>query len=90
MAATQALMGKSVSEKNELLFAAGVNFDALPAWHKRGTGIRWGTVQKTGLNPKTGEATVADRRRLQVDLDLPIGDPYGAYIDHRVTEATGA
>src|SRR5688572_28582052 len=53
--ATVKLLGMSTAEKNELLFQAGVNFNDLPLWQKRGVGLSWGTVTKAGLNPKTGE-----------------------------------
>ena len=35
-AATQALEGMSVADKNELLFNNGINFNTLPNWQKRG------------------------------------------------------
>lgn len=34
--ATNALDGRSVAFKNELLFQNGINFDKLPNWQKRG------------------------------------------------------
>ena len=51
--ATEILEGKSVSFKNELLFSRGINFDKLPSWQKRGIGVYWGDVEKTGYNPIT-------------------------------------
>jgi tRNA(His) 5'-end guanylyltransferase len=35
-AATQKLKGVSVADRNEMLFAAGINFNDVPAWQKRG------------------------------------------------------
>ena len=35
----KALLHLSVAQKNELLFQAGINFNAVPLWHKRGTGL---------------------------------------------------
>jgi tRNA(His) guanylyltransferase len=52
--ATERLVGLSVADKNELLFQAGVNFNDLPRWQKRGCGVRWREVEKIGLNPTTG------------------------------------
>jgi len=69
--ATQALLGLSVAAKNELLFQHGVNFNDLPSWQKRGAGMYWETVAKPGLDPRSGQATTAIRRRLTVDLELP-------------------
>ena len=39
--ATVLLEGKTVAEKNELLFSRGINFNDLPAWQKRGIGLYW-------------------------------------------------
>jgi tRNA(His) 5'-end guanylyltransferase len=79
-AAARALLGLSVAEKNELLFQHGINFNELPAWQKRGIGAYWETVVKPGLDPRSGQATTAIRRRLTVDLELPRGEAYDALI----------
>ena len=79
-AATRALLGLSVAAKNELLFQHGINFNELPAWQKRGVGAYWETVVKPGLDPRSGQATTAIRRRLTVDLELPRGEAYDALI----------
>ena len=71
----------SVSEKNELLFKKGVNFNNIPSWQKRGTGLYWETYEKEGINPKTKEKVLAKRNRLKIDYELPIGDAYGEFID---------
>jgi tRNA(His) guanylyltransferase len=78
--ATAALEGSSVADKNELLFARGVNFDTLPAWQKRGTGVFWETYEKRGVDPRTGSETVATRRRLRVDEDLPRKEAYADFL----------
>jgi tRNA(His) guanylyltransferase len=78
--ATRALIGKSTAFKNELLFQHGINFNDLPAWQRRGTGLFWEVYTKEGYNPKTRETAMARRRRIKVDRDLPLGDAYGAYV----------
>ena len=86
--ATERLLGLSVADKNELLFAAGgVNFNDLPAWQRRGCGVWWRDVEKDGLNPKTGERVTTTRRRLYRDLELPMRDAYDAFVRERVAEA---
>jgi len=60
--ATKALLKLSVAAKNELLFQNGINFNDLPNWQKRGIGLYWETYEKTGLNPKTNESVVTERR----------------------------
>jgi tRNA(His) 5'-end guanylyltransferase len=78
--ATTALLHLSVAQKNELLFQAGINFNDVPLWHKRGIGLCWETDAKPAHNPKTGEDVTAVRRRLQVNYELPIKERYSAFI----------
>lgn len=78
--ATKALHKLSVAEKNELLWQRGVNFNDLPLWQKRGVGLYWETYQKASRNPLTGEDVTALRRRLKIDLGLPMRDEYGSFI----------
>jgi len=79
-AASEQTEGMSASAKNELLFARGINFDALPAWQKRGLCVFWGQERRKGHNPVTGEDVEVERRVLKVDDDLPRGDAWMAYI----------
>lgn len=79
-AASDALDRMSVRDKNEFLFAKGVNFNDLPDWQKRGIGVYWEDYQKDAVNPVTGEAVKADRRRLAHDLHLPMKGKYDDYI----------
>lgn len=69
--ATKAIEGLSVADKNELLFQRGINFNDLPLWQKRGVGFYWETYDKDG----------AVRRRLKVDMELPLGDAYGSFVE---------
>jgi tRNA(His) guanylyltransferase len=78
--ATQMLEKLSVSEKNDLLFESGINYDKIPLWQKHGIGAHWAMITKPAVNPKTGEKVVANRRKLQVDLELPRGDDYGKFL----------
>lgn len=78
--ATRELMGKTVSEKNELLFSHGVNFNELPLWQRRGIGLYWETYEKDGFNPVSQSTVRAVRRRIKEDLRLPMKDEYGRLI----------
>ena len=78
--ATAQLEGRSVSYKNELLFSCGSNFDKLPSWQKRGVGVYWVEYDKSGFNPITNQTKTAQRRRLQVDYELPLGEKYAQMI----------
>ncbi|NJK75951.1 MAG: tRNA 5'-guanylyltransferase [Microcoleus sp. SU_5_6] len=79
--ATSALEGKSVAFKNELLFQHGINFNDLPAWQRRGTGLYWETYQKAGYNPIEKTTVATKRRRIKVDDELPMKEAYGEFID---------
>lgn len=78
--ATGRLEGMSVSEKNELLFQRGMNFNDLPAWQRRGVGVLWEEYDKAAMNPKTGQEVTSRRRRLRTVLDLPMRDDYSAFV----------
>lgn len=72
--ATRSLCGLSTSAKHDMLFEAGVNFNDLPTWQKRGYAVRWSDYLKEGWNPVAGEQVMTVRRRLEVDMDLPQGE----------------
>ncbi len=78
--ATKILSGKSVAQKNEFLFERGINFNDVPNWQKRGIGLYWETYQKQASNPQTGENVITNRRRIKVDMNLPIKDEYSVFI----------
>jgi tRNA(His) guanylyltransferase len=85
--ATAALEGKSIAARNELLHRSGINFNDVPGWEKRGIGLTFEPFEKEDVNPKTGERVVATRRRIAVQLELPIGDEYAAWVDGLVARA---
>ncbi len=78
--ATARLNGASVSERNELLFRNGINFNDLPLWQRRGTGVFWEEYTKLGTNPLSGEQVEASRRRLRTDFELPMKEDYDAFV----------
>ncbi len=84
--AGRALHGKSVGEKNELLFQRGINFNELPAWQRRGTGLRWERYEKEGVDPRSGRTVSATRRRLHVDEALPMKEAYDDYVRRLLRE----
>ena len=75
--ATNALKGKGVDFKNELLFARGTNYNDLPSWQKRGIGFWNEQYEKEGYNPITKEHVSAVRNKIHVEYELPIGEEYG-------------
>jgi tRNA(His) guanylyltransferase len=79
-AATEKLKGVSVADRNELLFRAGINFNDVPAWEKRGIGVLWDDEPQVGENPKTGAAVTTTRRRAVVSYDLPMKTEFEALV----------
>ena len=78
--ATGLLEGLSVADKNELLFDNGINFNDLPNWQKRGVGLFWEDYTKEGTNPLTNETVAGIRRRVKIEMDLPMRDEYANFI----------
>lgn len=78
--ATQMVSGKSTTEKNELLFQEGINFNEIPQWQKRGIGFYYEDYEKEGFNPVTNEAVFTTRTRIKVDMDLPMKDEYSEFV----------
>ncbi|ONF63800.1 tRNA(His) guanylyltransferase Thg1 family protein [Amycolatopsis keratiniphila] len=75
-----ALEGTGVSEKNELLFAHGVNFAEVPAWQRRGVGLYRESYERTGFDPVREVEVSAIRRRVRVDRELPMKGEYRAFL----------
>jgi tRNA(His) 5'-end guanylyltransferase len=86
--ASKALHGQSVGFKNELLFQRGINFNELPLWQRRGSGISWERYEKEGVDPRGGQKVLTPRRRLRVDESLPMKEEYDAYLRERMSTPT--
>lgn len=84
---TNRLLGKSVSQKNELLFQFGINFNDVPAWQKRGVGLYWENFHKPATNPLTNEKMVARRKRIKTDYELPMRNEYGVFVNSIVEQS---
>lgn len=87
--ASREIEGKSVAYKNELLFQNGINFNDLPNWQKRGIGVYWEDHEKVGWNPIKEQEEPAMRRRLTVNMDLPIGKPYDNFVTQILSAHSG-
>jgi tRNA(His) 5'-end guanylyltransferase len=74
--ATAKLHSLSIAGKNELLFQQGINFNDVPTWQKRGVGLYWEEYEKPAQNPVTGVETIACRRRIRQDFNLPMKAEY--------------
>ena len=85
--ATSTLKSMSVSEKNELLFQNGINYNDVPSWQKRGIGFYYKPVVVNGKNPKTGEAVKTVRTKMIVNYEIPYGDAYRDFVTELVRES---
>lgn len=89
--ATRQLDGVSVGDRNELLFRHGIQFNEIPSWQKRGIGAYWESFEQPVTDPRTGEARHRARKRLAIDLDLPMKEAYETFIRQRLEPpSTGA
>ena len=78
--ATKVVEGKSVGEKNELLFSENINYNELPNWQKRGIGLYYKTYEKTGFDPIRQENVTCVRNQIWVDMELELGEPYRKWV----------
>jgi tRNA(His) guanylyltransferase len=88
-AATTALKKQSVAAKNELLFQHGINFNDVPAWQRRGSGLFWETYEKTGYDPIQQKEVTTSRRRIQVSEELPMKEEYGDWLRQIINPSSG-
>lgn len=84
--ATADLTRQSVSHKNELLFQRGINFNDVPAWQKRGSGMRWHRTVTQGFNPKTKQSVDCIRKSLLVEPELAYGEAFSRYLQALLLE----
>lgn len=86
------MLGLSLSQKNELLFQYGINFNDLPNWQKRGAGLYWEEYDKPAVNPMTQEEVTTRRRRIHTDFNLPMKEEYGQFVRSIIsqTQTSGA
>lgn len=78
----------STAEKNELLFSHGINFNELPAWQKRGTGIYWKNIEKAGFNPIKKQTEITTRQQLFNHFELPMKEDYQKFIQRFLHKTT--
>lgn len=88
--ATKRLVGKSVSQKNEMLFQLGINFNEIPRWQKRGVGLYWENYEKISINPMTNTEAVARRKRIVTNDTLPMKSDYSAFVESLITQSQTA
>jgi tRNA(His) guanylyltransferase len=70
-----------VGFKNEFLFQNDINFNDLPTWQRRGTGLYWEKYERAGYNPIEQKAVTTVRQRIKVDENLPMKEDYREFIE---------
>lgn len=83
--ATAAVKGLTTAEKNELLFQHGINYNDLPRWQKRGSGLYWEEYEREAENPKTGQKVLARRKRIRREIELPMKEAYDEFLRQIIT-----
>jgi len=78
--AHEKLMGVSLAARHDLLFQRGRPFGELPAWQRRGSGVRWRVVPTEGLDPRSGTVTKGERREAYVDHELPMKEDFARLV----------
>ena len=78
--ATKRLDGQTPAQKRAWLETQGVDVANLPLWQTHGFAAHWEQFDKAGLNPKTGEAVLAKRKRLHMETLLPEGEEFAAWL----------
>ena len=84
--AVRQLDRSTASAKCELLTRHGVTFDKVPAWQCRGVGIYWQAYEKGGYDPMMQRPVVTRRRRLAINIELPMNEAYDALL-RRIMQA---
>lgn len=85
-AADTALSRRTAEQKKALLAGHGIDYDALPAWQRRGVGLRWEHYQKGGFDPVKKLPTTTTRRRVAFDYELAARDDYAQYLQKMLRE----
>lgn len=88
--AAEALRALDAGDKRELLGASGIRFEELPAWQRRGVGLRWQRVD--GWSFDGGRATMSSvvRRQILIERDLPALEDFRQHLRAVVAEQASA
>lgn len=78
--AAETLHNKNYDWKVDFLREKGIEFNTMPAWQKRGSGVYWEKFQKEAFNPKDKANVIASRRRLVVNSELPLNGEHAKFI----------
>ncbi|MFN8670858.1 MAG: tRNA(His) guanylyltransferase Thg1 family protein [Candidatus Sericytochromatia bacterium] len=78
--ASKKLENITVEDKKEILTSYNIDFNEVPLWQKRGIGLYWEEIQKNGWNPKEEKEVITKRKKIKIDLELPLRNDYSDFI----------
>lgn len=81
--AADQLEGLGLDEQEALRGRLGVDFDRLPGWQRYGAGLHWVQLDTDATR------TPALLRRLRVELELPHGERYAAFVRDQIVITAG-
>ena len=81
--AAEQLGALGLDEQRALLGRLGVDIDRLPGWQKYGAGLHWVRLDADATR------TPALLRRLRVELELPHGEGYAAFVRDQIAITAG-
>lgn len=67
--AQDAIKGKSIDGKKNLLIRYGIIYDSLPKWQRKGVNVEWHIVDKEGWNPVTNSTVSTNRKELKHNIE---------------------
>jgi hypothetical protein len=82
--------GQERGRQERAALQAGINFNDLPLWQRRGTGLYWERYEREGYKPKREQKVITTGRRVKVDRELPMGDEYGRFIEQLLRQGVSA
>lgn len=82
--ATSLMEGMNKSAQNEFLFTAGINYNDVEEWHKRGVGFYFESYFKEGWNLILKESIMTQRSRLVENEVLPTKEDYRFFIERLI------
>jgi tRNA(His) 5'-end guanylyltransferase len=78
--ATRRLKGARVADKTELLIGHGIEFNAVPAWQRRGVLLGWEALDDDAPTAAAAPVLPTAGRRIVVDAELPMGEQFETLI----------
>lgn len=83
--ATKMIKTMSNPEKRDLLLKYGIDYAFLPSWQRHGVCAYFQMQNRMGYNPKTKTEIPCQRKVLNVDYEMPVGENYSSLLTRIIT-----